>query len=119
MIAAVFRRRLKPGVTFQQFLEAWGAERGFGVPTRVFNAVRLDDEREVLSVGFVAVDAEGLARGMADAAAQEAVRHDRIDELLESTELRAMYEVETEHDLTDLPRAVALGSDESLLGPLS
>jgi hypothetical protein len=54
VIVAVFRRRFKDGKTFDAFVEAWEADKGFGVPTRVFNAVNLADEREILSVGFVA-----------------------------------------------------------------
>jgi hypothetical protein len=47
MIVAVFRRRLRDGCTFEDFKAAWEADQGFGVPTRVFNAIDLADEREV------------------------------------------------------------------------
>jgi hypothetical protein len=115
VIVAVFMRRLKDGKTFDDFKEAWEADKGFGVPTRVFNAVNLADEREILSVGFVALDAEALAAGVEQAAAQEQVRHDRIDDVIESTELKAMYELATEHDFTGEPREIEVGSSESLL----
>ena len=45
MIVALFRRRLKDGAEFEDFIEAWEADKGFGVPARVFNAVSLDDPR--------------------------------------------------------------------------
>jgi hypothetical protein len=32
MIVSVFRRRLKEGKTFDDFLEAWEADKGFGCP---------------------------------------------------------------------------------------
>lgn len=119
MLVAVFRRRLKEGATFEDFISAWEADKGFGVPARVFNAVSLTDEREVLSVGFVDIDAsafEQLAAGVSD---QEAVRHSRIDEVIESTELRAFYDLRTEHDFSADPREIPLGSAQSLLAALA
>ena len=47
MIVAVFRRRLREGRTFEDFKRAWEADKGFGVPARVFNAVNFADEREI------------------------------------------------------------------------
>jgi hypothetical protein len=118
MIVSVFRRRLREGKTLEDFLEAWQAEKGFGLPTRVFNAVRLDDEREILTVAFVQVETEAFAGAANSVAGQEAVRHSRIDEVIESTELRAFYELQCEHDLSSQPREVSLGSFESLLASL-
>lgn len=118
MIVAVFRRRLKADKTFADFEAAWAAEKGFGVPARVFNAINLADSREVLTFGFVAIEPgelEGASEAVAD---QERTRHSRIDEVIESTELRAMYELVSEHDLSDAPTAIAAGSPESLLRDL-
>ncbi len=118
MIVAVFIRTLREGMTFEDFKRAWEADKGFGVPTRVFSATALDDPRLVLTIGFVAVDDEMLAAGMEAARSQEQIRHDRIDDVIESTELRAMYELRTEHDLTGEPREIEVGSAESLLAAL-
>jgi hypothetical protein len=115
VIVAVFRRRLKSGKSFADFQRAWEAEQGFGVPTRVFNAVNLADERDVISIGFVAVEPEQLEAGIARVAGQEQGRHSRIAEVIESTDLRAMYRLTTEHDLSAAPREIELGSAESLL----
>jgi len=119
VLVAVFRRRLKEGASFEDFITAWEADKGFGVPARVFNAVSLTDEREILSVGFVDIDAsafEQIAAGVGD---QEAVRHSRIDEVIESTELRAFYDLRTEHDFSAEPREIAVASGESLLAALA
>jgi hypothetical protein len=116
MIVTVFRRRLREGKTFADFLEAWQAEKGFGVPTRVFNAQRLDDEREILTFGFVDTDGAALSDMASGFVRQEAVRHSRIDEVIESTELRAFYELRCEYDLSSTPRLITPGSAESLLG---
>ena len=119
MIVSVFVRRLKEGCTFQEeFVNEWEADQGFGVPTRVFNAQSLDDPRDVISIGFVAVTVDELKQGLSASAAPEAVRHDRIDTVIESTKLRCMYEVKTEHDFTLEPNEIDVGSVESLLGAL-
>ncbi len=118
MIVSVFVRRLKEGRTFAEFVEEWEADRGFGVPTRVFNAQSLDDPRDIFTIGIVDIGVEALADGLAATAAQETVRHDRIDTVIESTTLRCMYELRTEHDFTSDPRAIDMGGPESLLAGL-
>jgi len=62
----VFVRKLKPGVTFEEFERAWEADEGYGVPARVFNAVSLEDPRQVLSSGFVDIPAEAIEVGSAE-----------------------------------------------------
>ena len=118
MIVAVFRRRLRPGKTLEDFTRAWEAERGFGVPGRVFTAVSLSDPRNVLTVGFVDLDPADLEASVAKVAEQEHERHERIAEVIESTELREFYELGSEHDFTDEPRAIDAGSPDSLLDAL-
>jgi hypothetical protein len=118
VIVSVFVRRLKEGCTFEDFVREWEADRGFGVPTRVFSAQRLDDPRDVLTIGFVDVTPSELAAGLAAVSDQEAVRHDRIDTVIESTTLQAMFEVRSEHDFTDLPVSIPLAGPDSLLHAL-
>ena len=103
MIVSVFVRRLKPGASIQDFMREWEADEGSGVPTRVLNAQSLTDPREIISIGFVAVGAEQVTQCLATAPASEAVRHERIDTLIESTTLQCMYELRTEHDFSPLP----------------
>ena len=88
------------------------------MPTRVFNAVSLDDHREILTVAFVQVAAETLAHAAESVAEQEAVRHSRIDEVIESTELGAFYDLRCEHDLPSHSREISLESGENLLAAL-
>jgi hypothetical protein len=118
MIVSVFIRRLKPGATFEDFVREWEADEGFGVPTRVFSAQSLTDPREIISIGFVAVGPEQLAQWLSAAPASEAVRHERIDTVIESTTLRCMYELRTEHDFSQLPQQIDMGSTASLLTAL-
>ena len=118
MIVAVFRRRLKPGKTLADFTRAWEAERGFGVPARVFTAVSLSDPREILTVGFVDLDPADLEAGAAAVAEQEHQRHESIAEVIESTELREFYALGSEHDFSGEPREIEPGSPDSLLAAL-
>lgn len=118
MIATVFIRRLKEGATFEQFIAEWEADVGFGVPTRVVNAPSLTDPREILSIGFVAVSPAELAQWTAEPHESEQVRHDRIDSVIESTELKAMFNVRTEHDFTATPTAIDIDSAQSIFAPL-
>jgi hypothetical protein len=69
VIVSVFVRRLKEGCSFEDFVNEWEADQGFGVPTRVFNAQSLDDPRDVISIGFVAATVEELKRSLAASAA--------------------------------------------------
>jgi hypothetical protein len=91
---------------------------GFGVPTRVFNGPGLDDPQSIVSIGFVAATPADAREWLAAGPRTEQVRHDRIDAVVESTSLRAMYEVRTEHDFTGQPRQLALGAPGSLLAGL-
>jgi hypothetical protein len=43
------------------------------------------------------------------------VRHDRIAEVIESTELRSFFELRAEHDFSAAPREIEVGGPESLL----
>ena len=119
MILSLFVRRLKPGRTFEDFIREWEADVGFRVPTRVFNGPSLDDPRTVISIGFVAATVEETRAWLATGSASEQARHDRIDTVVESTELRAMYEVRSEHDFTGEPRSLAVGGTDSLLSALA
>lgn len=73
----------------------------------------------MISVGFVDIGVEALREGLATVAAQERVRHQRIATVVESTSLRCMYELRTEHEFTSLPREITARSPESLLAALA
>ncbi len=102
MFIAVFVRRLREGKTYEDFLEAWYPDKGFGVPVRgPINSRSLTDDRQILTIAFVDVpDRAGLEQVGERIAEQEAVRHDRIDEVIESTSLRAIYEQLDEFDFS-------------------
>jgi hypothetical protein len=102
MFVAVFVRRLREGKTYEDFIEAWYPDKGFGFGGRgPITARSLADEREILTIGFVDLPGrEELGEAMRRIADQEAVRHDRLDEVIESTTLRAIYEQLDEFDFS-------------------
>jgi len=92
MVAMVFRRRLRAGVRYERYREAWMAEKGYGVPARVLNATSVRDEREVLTVGFVRMPVHALMATMALGRHHDRHRHDRIDGVIEGEAERVAYE---------------------------
>lgn len=105
MLCSILVRRLKDGATYDDFHKAWFPDQGFGVPARVRNARRVDDPREILSVGLVDVPVEELAVGLERVAAAERLRHDRIAEVIESTVITGIYEVLDDYDFSSTPRS--------------
>jgi len=100
MFVAVLARRLKPGKTYEDFLDAWYPDKGFGFSGRgPLLARNLADENEILAIAFVDLpDRPSLQEAMERVAGQESVRHDRIAEVIEETTIRGIYEVTDEFD---------------------
>ena len=73
VIVSVFVRRLKQGRTFADFIAEWEADAGFGVPTRVFNTISLEDPRDVIPIGFVAVTPEEVRQWLSAGSEAEVV----------------------------------------------
>ena len=73
----------------------------------------------MITIGIVDVAAEEVAARLAEVAGQEHVRHDRIDTVIESSTLRQMYDLRSEHDFTELPARIEIGSPASLLSLLA
>jgi hypothetical protein len=102
MYVSVLIRRLKPGKTYEDFVRAWYPDKGFQMGGRgPILARSLTDENEILAIGLMELQGgETIEQAGARIAAQEAVRHDRIAEVIESTALRGIYEVSDEFDFS-------------------
>ena len=124
MIVSILVRRLREGKTYEDFRDAWLPEKGFGWPTRVVTAQRMDDPREIVTIGFsdispeqgeallaeVGLDASGDERGeaagepddehLADVADEQLRRRSRISEVIEPQMTRTFYVQLAEDDLT-------------------
>ncbi len=100
MLYAVLVRTLREGATYEDFRRSWLPADGYGVPTRVITARRVDNPSEVITIGAVDLPVERLDDALAVIANEEAQRHDAIDHVIESTELRGIYEALAEDDLS-------------------
>jgi hypothetical protein len=101
MFISVLVRRLKPGKTYADFVDAWYPAKGFGFPGRgPILARSVEDDREVLAIGFIDLERDQLPATMERIAAQESARHDRIADVIESTAVRGIYEIEDEFDFS-------------------
>lgn len=91
MLYAVFVRTLKPGVTYEQFRDAWLPERVEDLsPARVSVGRSVSDTRQVITIVEVDVTADqfaAIAPSLTRPGALEKVR-----EIVESTELEGVYE---------------------------
>jgi len=64
--AAILRRRLREGRTYEDFREAWFHEEGFDAPNRMLTMLNIADPREVIIIGLTTVkSAEDGARLLA------------------------------------------------------
>lgn len=95
MFVTLLVRRLKPGRTQEDFLQAWYPDKGFGFPGQgPFLARNVAEPREILTYGLVDLpDRASLDRELARVARQEALRHDRIASVIDSTTARGLFEL--------------------------
>ena len=101
MFCAVLIRRLKEGVSFEEFRKAWEPEPGhFGGPVRVTHARRSDDEREIISFSLLDIGAEDLRASLERIAEGERERHERIAGVIETTVVAGIYEVIAEVEIS-------------------
>lgn len=101
IVIAVLVRRLREGKTYEDFREAWLPEQGFGFPTRVVSAQRVDDEREIVTIGFSELDEQEAETQLQRIRPQEQRRHDRIDAVVEPEMTRRFYVQVAEDDFTE------------------
>jgi hypothetical protein len=95
MFVTLLVRRLKPGKTYVDFLRAWYPDKGFGfLGQGPFLARNINEPSEILAYGLIDLsDRESLDRELVRVAQQEAVRHDRIANVIESTTVRGVFEL--------------------------
>jgi len=100
IVIAVLVRRLREGKSYEDFRDAWLPEQGFGFPTRVVSAQRVDDDREIITIGFSELDEAEAEAQLQRIGPQEERRHDRIDALVEPGMTRRFYVQVAEDDCT-------------------
>jgi hypothetical protein len=91
MLRTVFVRTLKPGVTYEQFRDAWAPERVDGdYPARASISRNVTDERQVITILELDMTMDRFAVIAPSLTRLDAL--DRVRELVESTELQGIYE---------------------------
>lgn len=91
MVITVLVRRLREGRTYEDFRAAWEPESGLGVPTRVVTGQRVDDEREIVTIGLIDLDRADAEALLTHVQPDQDRRHDRIEEVIEPEIVRAFY----------------------------
>jgi hypothetical protein len=102
IVISVLSRRLREGKTYEDFREAWLPEQGFGFPTRVVSAVNVEDQREVLTIGFSELDEAEAEAQLQRIGPEQERRHDRVDAVIEPGMTRHFYVQVAEDDFTDV-----------------
>lgn len=112
---SILYRKLHDGKTFEDFYKAWMPPEAytkpfkvgdttyyhlFEAPTRVINAVSMENPEEIISVGIVWADEKQFDEELAKAtkAKSNAVRHDNISEVADSISVK-MYKVKADTKL--------------------
>jgi hypothetical protein len=103
IVIAVLTRRLREGKTYEDFRKAWLPEQGFGFPTRVVSAQRVDDDREIVTIGFSQLDEGEAEAQLRRIGPQEQRRHEKIDEVIEPDMTRRLYVQLADDDFTAAP----------------
>lgn len=119
MVISILYRELHDGKTFDDFHQAWfppkeychETEKGgetfhqvFPAPTRVYNAVNMENPNEILSVGFTWIDSEEQGKQMMEYAQQlgkdklNQERYDNIDTVAKKISSK-MYTLKTSDNL--------------------
>jgi hypothetical protein len=103
VLISILVRRLRERKTYEDFRAAWLPDKGLGMPTRVVSGQRMDDPQEIVTIGFSDMQPEEAEAFLERVGPQEAVRHDRIAEVIEPEMTRAFYVQVADDDLTDEP----------------
>ena len=102
MYIAILIRKLKPGKTYEDFVEAWYPDKGFGIPVQGPDlGINISDNSEIAAVAYLDIaDRPTLDEVMDRVSEQEAERHVRISEVIEETTVRAIYKVTGRYDFS-------------------
>lgn len=90
MIIAVFARRVRLGVSVDDFVAAWAPDAGQPYPARVEVGVDPADDRRILTIVRFGGDMQAFQAAMPRLIHPDS--HQRLAEPVESTELESVYE---------------------------
>ncbi len=91
MLHAVFARTLKPGVTYEQFRDAWMPERvDDDYPARTSVGRSVSNDRQVITIVELDMSVEEFGAIAASLTRPDAL--ERLGEIVETTELEGLYQ---------------------------
>ncbi len=91
MLRAVFVRTLRSGVTYEQFKAAWVPEGTAGdYPAKSWVSRNVANDRQVITIVEFDVPLTEIAAAIASLVRSDA--RDRLSEIIESSELEAVFE---------------------------
>ncbi len=91
MLRAVFVRTLKPGVTFEQFMDSWVPESLESTyPARVSVARNVANDRQVITTLELDMSMEEFTAVRASLTRPDAL--ERLAEIVDTTQLEGLYE---------------------------
>jgi hypothetical protein len=91
LLRAVFVRTLKPGVTYEQFVDAWmPPDPGGEYPARVSVSRNVANDRQVITILELDMPVAEFEAGQAALTRPDAL--ERLGEIVATTELAGLYE---------------------------
>lgn len=99
-LISIFIRRIKPDKTYEDFRKAWYPDKGFGIPVRVINSVNSNDEKEIFSIGLMKLPEDKIEETLKQINNQESIRHNRIADVIESTQVKGIFRIMNDDDLS-------------------
>jgi hypothetical protein len=90
VLRAVFVRTLKPGVTYEQFRDAWVPDGVGDYPAAVSVSRNVADDRQVITILELDVSLEQFQAMQSSLTRPDALQ--RLGEIVETTELAAVFE---------------------------
>jgi hypothetical protein len=91
LLRTVFARTLKPGVTYEQFKDAWVPEQTAGdYPATVRIARNVANDRQVITILELDVPVSEFESASAALTRPDALQ--RLDEIVQATDLEGLYE---------------------------
>lgn len=99
---SIIRRRIKDQSSYEDFRQEWlpEVEGQYNIPTYVINALKVQDEKEVISIGLIAADLEVVIEEAKRTMALDSKRKNKIIEVADSHGNAELYTIKNIDSLT-------------------
>lgn len=99
---SIIRRRIKDQYSYDDFRQEWlpEVEGQYNIPTYVINALKVQDEKEVISIGLIAADLEAIIEEAKRTMNLDSKRKNKIIEVADSHGNAELYTIKNIDSLT-------------------